>query len=182
MKKIEEMFNAVDEQMDNMKLENEGEDFSIDDENDPVQKIKGNEVTLLPSSYEAIGDKEDEKERVFYIDDLKKDFLIAKRNLKALIVKGQTLLTGVNALNLEEISGSGMVGIAQLFNSVTTQVGMLVTMYKDISEIEKNRKPDTKETMNNTTVQGNLTQNVVFSGSNAELLEIMKKAALSKQI
>lgn len=149
--KIENIFNAAEEVIENLE---------VDDE-----KL----ITMGPASYEIdeVGDIE-ETDTVFEVMELKKDFIMVKRNLQKLVRQGQNLMDGVGIMHLDDMNGAQMSGIAQLSDVIGNQLKMMIEMYKDISEIERNKKPQNPLVPGNVT--GDLNQNILFTGTTADLL------------
>lgn len=156
--KIEKIFNAAETAV---------QEITIDEEGNQTYE-------MAPEGWERLEIEEVKDGNVFDLTDLKKDFILAKRNLYTLIRKGQMLMNGIDDLDLEEMTGTKIMAIAQLSTSVAGQLKMLVEMYKDIADIEKMRRPDIPGVIHGA-VQGDLNQNIVFAGDTSELMKYLKR-------
>lgn len=161
LNKIEQIFGAADDVVTNME-----------------EKTGGMEITLGAEAYEieeqdevlpvAIGDD------VFSLTELKTDFTLARRNLRKLIRRGQTLMDTLQNADLEDMTAGKIMAIAQLSTSVSQQLKMLSEMYKDIMEIEKGRNgpPSGSIGPSITGVTGDI--NMIFAGDTKSLMKHIK--------
>ena len=156
IKKLEKVFNIAEDVIQSLEINKEG-----------MQ-----EITLAPEAYQ-FDEKEIEKNGVLGLAELKADFLIAKRNLRKLIRHGQTLMDTSADMDMEEMTASKIMAIAQLSTSISGQLKMLVEIYKDIAEIEKSRKGGLPGAF-----EGNLAgvvhQNIIFTGDATSLMKYLK--------
>lgn len=110
---------------------------------------------------------------VFELDDLKKDFLMVKRNLHKMIRRGQTMMDTTQYMDLEDSTAGKIMAIAQLSTSISMNLKMLIEIYKDIVDIEKTRRPEVPGVISGA-VSGDVNQNIIFSGDTAELMRYIK--------
>lgn len=156
--KLEKIFDAAETAI---------QEISVDDEGNQIYE-------LAPEGWERTEIEEVKDGNVFDLTELKKDFILAKRNLYTLIRKGQMLMNGIDELDLEEMTGTKIMAIAQLSTSVSGQLKMLVEIYKDIADIEKTRRPEIPGVVAGA-VQGDLNQSIVFAGDTAELMKHLNR-------
>jgi len=115
-----------------------------------------------------------EKGELFELVEIKASFVEARRGLQQLIHKGQRLMNQTMALRLRDMTASQVEAISSLSNTVSTQMALMIEMYKTIIEIEQARNPALKgmgtaviTTGDNTQIQ----QNTIFVGDTAELIK-----------
>lgn len=159
-KKLEEIFELADEAI---------KSYTIDNETKLIE--------MKPDSYEVIEDVDLGDENVMYeISELKADFIITKRNLKKLIRTGMDIMTSAGGLSALEMNGSQFQGIAAISTALTAQLKLMVELYKDIEEISKIKRMADNPLMPNVgQVSGDFNQQVIFTGSSADLLKELKK-------
>lgn len=155
------------------KMEKMEKIFDLADETIQEMDETSKEITLAPSGYETVDVELSDSDignpaKTFELSELKKDFLIAKRGLKKLVKQGQTMMDTAQYVDLETATGSQIMAIATLSKVISEQLAMLITSYKDISEIEKNMRPSLIG--ESAVIKGNVT-NQTINVSSADLLK-----------
>ena len=119
--------------------------------------------------------EEEKNETVLSMDSLRQDFLLVRNNIIKLVNTGQRILDSVSVLELEDLKASQLDALSNLQATLGNNLQLLISIYKDISIIEKSRqKPVSKITEQVPVVNGNVTNNqIMFSGSSAQLLELI---------
>ena len=120
------------------------------------------------------------EEEVFSIDSLKNDFIMIRSNVLQLISTGQRILASASVIDVSDMKAPTLNALASLQETLGNNLHLMVTVYKEICEIEKmrmcvNGKPvDGVGSQNIST--GNVTNNtqIVFSGGTADLLKLIK--------
>lgn len=179
--KIEQIFGAAEEAI------KATDTITIEDDIHPER-----EVIITTEEYDDITERVEntlssatanfDNPQYFDFLDLKKDFLIAKRNLRKLIAHGQRLMDTSAGMSLDEMTATQIQAVAQLSDSVTNQLQLMITLYKDITEIQKNLTPSTPGNLPaGATVQGNVvTNNVLFQGDTSQLMKLINGSKISK--
>lgn len=125
------------------------------------------------------------EEPLFELDQLKLDFAMVRSNLIKLVNSGQRMLESAGVLDIADLKASQLDALSTLQNTIANNLKMMMEIYKDMAAIEKARRSlpapkggDVQAPVNMGTV--NNTQ-VVFAGSTAELLEVIKNNGAPKQ-
>jgi hypothetical protein len=113
-------------------------------------------------------------EEVFSLAMLKQDFMLVRQNLLGLVSKGQRLLDSCSVLDATELKASQIEAISNLSNSIANNLKIIVSTYKDIAEIEKNRGKFGPTDQIVQSVNTGTVNNIVFSGTTSDLMEIIK--------
>jgi len=117
-----------------------------------------------------------DEEKVFSIETLKSDFLLVRNNIVKLINTGQRILDQASILDISDLKASQLQALSDLQSTLGNNLKMLISIYKEISEIEKLRVPTTKQEIPSQINTGSITNNnIVFSGSSEELLTLIKQ-------
>ena len=118
-------------------------------------------------------------EEVFTVGLLKQDFMMVRKNLVALIAKGQRLLNTSSEMNATELKASQVEALSELQNSISANLKLLIDIYKQVADIEKAKRSNLIEARDRGVVPVNLgnvtTNNIVFTGTPSELLGILKR-------
>jgi len=131
-------------------------------------------LTPIIQSGETI---EEVSTEVFSIDTLKSDFTIIRQSILKLITTGQRILDSAAVLDPSDIKPATLTALSELQRSLGGNLQLLVSVYKEIANIEKTRAA-TQHKNNDVTPglvnQGNMTtNNIVFSGDTNQLLEFL---------
>ncbi len=104
----------------------------------------------------------DDEEVVLNIKDLRDDFIKARKTLQNIIEKGEDLLNKIEILDIEDLKASQIQAIASLQSAIGSNTKLLLDIYKQRQEIEKNNHKD-KEVK--------IQQNNLFVANSRELLK-----------
>jgi len=160
LKELEKMFNMAEDTIESISQ----------DELFEVENAK--EIVPLPETEIMEIDPIDSSLELFSENDLKVDFLLAKRNVHQLIRRGQHLLDTSEGLEIEDLKSSQVEAISHLSDTVGKQLNSLLEMYKTVATIEQMKKGKNSESDKQPIVQQN---NAVFVGSMNELLKTVKE-------
>lgn len=127
----------------------------------------------------------EESTEVFSLATLKSDFVMIRQNVMKLIGTGQRILDSVSVIDVDDMKASQLQALSQLQGTLGSNMQLLVSIYKEICEIERMRLGLSGKPTEGGTVQqlnsGNVTNNntIVFSGDTNELLNIIKQNQIS---
>ena len=133
----------------------------LDIAKDVLQKT--HEVELLKED-KLIAHKEEEV--VLDIKDLRDDFIKARKTLQNIIDKGEDLLNKIEIIDIEDLKASQIQAIASLQSAIGSNTKLLLDIYKQRQEIEKNNY---QNRISSSEVK--LQQNNLFVGNSRELLQ-----------
>lgn len=128
---------------------------------------------LLP----AVPDKVEEE--IFSLDNLKADFMLVRQNILRVINAGQGILSQVGVLDLADMKASQLEALNGLQKTLAENLKLLVSIYKDIVDIEKAKgalkgsKGMQEPAPGTTVVQGNVNQNVLIAGGTHDMLDLL---------
>lgn len=128
LKKVEDLLNVSSEAtkaLDTLTLTNEQE---IDLNDTPSYSLTETEEFPIVA---------EEDTQVFELTELKRTFILVKRNLQATVDRNQELLDQTRGIKITEMKASEISAVAELSNVTSNQLKMLVEVYKDIIQIEK---------------------------------------------
>jgi len=116
------------------------------------------------------------QETVFTLDLLKTDFMLIRNNILKLVSTGQRVLDTASVLDVTDMKASQLQALSEMQSTIGNNLKLLISIYKDIAEIEKLRikeaaKQQTQANVNMGTVVNN---NIVYSGSTTDLLQLIK--------
>ena len=120
-----------------------------------------------------------EEESVLSMASLKQDFLMVRNNILTLVKTGQEILQAASAMDFSDLKPSHLEALSSLQNTVGSNLQLMINIYKDLAAIEKSRiRPVSKAeaaAQVNTGVINNNNTNVLFTGSSADLMELINK-------
>lgn len=120
---------------------------------------------------------EEVSNEVFSIDTLKSDFVIIRQNILKLISTGQRVLDSVSILDPSDMKAANLTAISELQKTLGANLQLLVSVYKEIANIEKTRAATQHKNMDQVPTmvnQGSVTtNNIVFSGDTNQLLSLI---------
>lgn len=131
------------------------------------------DVETLPV---VVDEKEEKSEDVFSMSTLKTDFLLVRNNVLKLVNTGQRVLDTASLIDVSDLQANQLKALSDMQVAIGGNLKLLISIYKEIAEIEKMRikevsKTETTQNVNN----GNVTNNqIMFSGSSNELLDLIK--------
>ena len=141
-----------------------------------VEKLEELGEDLIETGLEVI---ETSVEEVFTISLLKQDFMMVRKNLVALIAKGQRLLNTSSEMDATELKASQVEALSELQNSISANLKLLIDIYNQVADIEKAKRSNQVEMYGHGGMPLNMgsvtTNNIVFTGTPSELLSILKK-------
>ncbi len=111
---------------------------------------------------------------MFSASQLKADFMLVRNNLIQLINVGQTLLKSAQFLDLDELPATKMEALASLQRAASDNLKTLITIYKDMREIEVGKGSNVRKTETKNTS--------VFIGTNQKLLEALSDVKIEKRV
>jgi len=120
IKKVEEILNVSQATLDEIQEKEEILDVEI---------VEAEEYPLAERT-----------DSVFQLTELKKKYDLAQQSLQQIINFGQNLMSQTVTLELNDMKASEISAIAQLSQTIYTQLRGMVNMLKDITEIELNVK------------------------------------------
>jgi hypothetical protein len=173
MQKIEKVFIDSDEILSKMEIEAEEGEFTeeVKPEKPPMDLARLNSLIEADRDPHDIEDLALVKDgNIFELDDLKKDFLMVKRNLHKMIRRGQTMMDSMEYMDMEDATATKVMAIAQLSTSISLNLKMLIEIHKDIVDIERARRPDIPGVIHGA-VEGDVHQNIIFAGNADELMK-----------
>jgi hypothetical protein len=147
-----------------MNIQKLEEKFNLETQktNEIVEKID-NEITSV--------DTEIPEEQLFSFEQLKNDYLMIRQELMKLIQLGQKILSSAADLEIYDLKAGQLMALAQLQDSVSKNLELMIDIYKKLTEIKKNLEPQKEEKKEE---KFNI-QNAIFTGSTAELLKMIKE-------
>jgi hypothetical protein len=114
------------------------------------------------------------QEEIFTVNQLKQDFLMIRQNIMSLITKGQRILDQVSILELSELKPSQIDAMSNLQAVIGGNLKLLISVYKEVSEIEKLRQKQLPVNETGNINMGTVnTNNIVFTGSPNDLLDFI---------
>ncbi len=161
IEKLSEVFDAAEEQIDQMEI---GDDGNM-------------EITLSTENYAEIDPTLTDDGTVFELTQLKSKFTLGQQNISRLIRIGMDLVNQASVLQLADLNGKQIEAISGLSRTVSDQVKDQVGLYKEIIDIElKMKQLITPALPDNIPEGANVQQNnVIFTGDSASLLNHLKK-------
>lgn len=122
---------------------------------------------------------EESSNEVFSLDTLKGDFVIIRQNILKLISTGQRVLDSTAVIDPSDMKAAQLTAISELQKTLGSNLQLLVSVYKEIANIEKTRSITQGKTnspqsgmVNNGSVTNN---NIVFSGDTDQLLSFLQE-------
>jgi hypothetical protein len=171
LKKVEELFDVASEVLEKCNLpespESSVEIISANDSSSDLEVIDESTEVAIP--------------RLFRLEEVRHDFEIARRNLYRLLNKCQNLMDGVSGLDVHDMTGIQIQATAMLSNSITVQIQTVMSLYKDLTEIEKMRTPPSfrNNNINNSSNDKNKESeeenSAVYIGDSKSLLDIIRR-------
>lgn len=141
LKKVEELFDVAQDVLETCQIptnnNTRSETQEDPEESDSVEIVEAGESREV-SEY---SNPEIHLPRIFNLEEVRYDFVAARRNLYKLIKHCQDLMDGVPALDLIEMKASQVEAIALLANSINNQIQTVMKLYKDMADIEQMRMP-----------------------------------------
>lgn len=120
------------------------------------------------------------------MNSLRQDFGLVRANVLKLVQNGQKILDKAGELDLADLKPSHIEALASLQNTIGSNLKLMMDIYKDIASIEKSRvRPTVKQDLvqsNVNTGQINNTNNIMFTGSSADLMELINNQGKPKEI
>lgn len=172
----------------NEKLKRLEKKFKLAEE--AVKEFEEEEITFTPivekkeivnseTGEIMIPETEEDIEKVFKLEELKKDFLIIRQTLLSTILFGQEMLNKCSKLEVTDMKSAQLDSLCNLQNTVGNNLKLMISIYKEISSIEQERSRD-KLMGNGTTnpamsINQGTVNNVYFTGTTEELLELLDK-------
>lgn len=141
---------------------------SLDIRDDGKMLIEVGEPAPMPIT--PIG----ENGELFELEEIKTSFIEVRRGLQQLIHKGQRLMNQTGSMDLRDMTASQVEAIAALSATISNQMESMLSMYRTLIYVEKERKKSNVPEQGQLTVTGdntNVTQTTVFVGDTAELLK-----------
>lgn len=145
---------------------------SLDIRDDGKMLIKVGEPAPMPIT--PIG----ENGELFELEEIKTSFIEVRRGLQQLIHKGQRLMNQTGSMDLKDMTASQVEAIATLSSTISNQMESMLSMYRTLIYVEKERKRNNTPDPSSLQVSGDnthVTQNTVFVGDTAELLKHLNK-------
>ncbi len=164
LNKLEEKFNIANNLVE--ELSSVVEDLEFDNLPDLVSSP--NEITL----------PQDTPVEVFSLDTLKSDFMLVRNNIIKLINTGQRILDAASVVDVSDLKASQLQALSDLQSTLGNNLKMLISTYKEIADIETSRNKagiKTQEGISNVNTGTITNNNIVFSGSSDELLNLIKQ-------
>lgn len=115
------------------------------------------------------------EESILSMDTLKSDFMMVRNNIMALVTSGQQILSQASVLDVADLKPSHLEALANLQRTLGDNLQLMINIYKDLAAIEKSRiKPVSKVEAPSQVNTGTINNtNVLFTGSSAELMELI---------
>lgn len=123
LKKVEEILNVSNDTIDEIELS--------DEQSFDLQEREQYDILDPDDNFD------EDITSIVELRDLKKTFVMVKRNLQKLVVQGQTLMSQTIGVNIMELKASEIDAISKLSAVVSDQLKMMITIYQDIIKIEK---------------------------------------------
>jgi hypothetical protein len=134
------------------------------------------EVIPVPFEKYEVETLEEINKEVFTIDTLKNDFVLIRNNVMKLINTGQRILESASMIDISDMKPAHLSALSDMQSTLGNNLKLMIALYKEIAEIEKLRLKENKNSsiapVNNGTV---VTNNIVYSGSTEDLLELISK-------
>jgi len=121
---------------------------------------------------EEIDTKNIPEEELFSFEQLKNDYLMIRQELMKLIQLGQKILANASELEIYDLKAGQLMALAQLQDSVSRNLELMIDIYKKLTEIKKNLEVSKEEKKEENSFN---IQNAIFTGSTAELLKMIKE-------
>jgi hypothetical protein len=144
--------------------------------------IESHELSMLPSidiTPSIVASVSADSHEIFSIDSLKSDFILIRNNVMKLITTGQRILESASVLDVGDLKPATLSALATLQQTVGSNLKLMVSIYKEICEIEKMRLGISGKVPDGSVEQrhGSTTTNntIVFSGNTSALLDIIKE-------
>lgn len=140
LKKVEELFDVAQDVLETCQIpteENPKSDVPEESENPSVEIVEAGESREV-SEY---SNPEIHLPRIFNLEEVRYDFVSARRNLYKLIKHCQDLMDGVPSLDIVDMKASQIEAVSLLANSINNQIQTVMRLYKDMAEIEQMRMP-----------------------------------------
>ncbi len=161
MKKIAKIFKNAEATIDQLELTDEDLAKTDESQND----FGGDTIEYAPMTTDV-----GEGGAIFELQELKNSFVETRRGLQTLLLNGQRLMNQTSTLQLASMTASQVEAIAALSNTVSTQLNLMITLYKTIAEIEQLRMPK-NASIGNVGDNANITNQTIFVGDTSQLLE-----------
>ena len=171
--KLEELFDTVETEISHM--DDGMKTISLDpDQWEPVGEDgdEFQERTMIGEELEETVDipLTDDCSEIFSNRDLKKDYMLVRRNLLRLVNSGQNILSAAAMSDLSDLKASQVMAFAQLQSAVGNNLKLLMETYQMITGVESERMKMRGEMLpEGTTI--NQQQNIIFKGSTADLMK-----------
>jgi len=138
------------------------------------------ESDTLPELTEVSTESSPEDIKIFTIESLKSDFILVRNNVIKLINSGQRVLDAVSLVDVSDLKASQLQAISGLQSTLGNNLKMLISIYKEIADIETSRNKKSSKFDNSTPAAVNMgtnitNNNVIFGGSSSELLDLIKQ-------
>jgi len=140
-----------------------------------LQKIHSEEIINKIDkdiNLEEIDTKNIPEEELFSFEQLKNDYLMIRQELMKLIQLGQKILANASELEIYDLKAGQLMALAQLQDSVSRNLELMIDIYKKLTEIKKNLEVSKEEKKEENSFN---IQNAIFTGSTAELLKMIKE-------
>lgn len=139
--------------------------------------ISSHEVMVMPTIDDTLVTLDSNE--VFSIDSLKSDFILIRQNVMKLITTGQRILDTASVLDISDLKAAQLSALSTLQQTIGSNLKLMVSIYKEICEIEKMRIGISGKVPEGSVQQinsGNTNHNtIVFAGDTSALLDIIKE-------
>ena len=160
LKKVEELFGIAEEILEQTKIPENTEETAVE---------------IIPADYSTDleeSNSEDKLPRLFNLDEVRHDFILARRNLFKLMKRCQDLMDQTTEFDITDMKSGQIEATATLANSVTAQIQLVMTLYKDLAQLEVLRTPPQ---LKNKESQDNPNSDIVFIGDSKTLVELIEE-------
>ena len=136
LKRIEELLDVSQQTIDEVEISDE--DLIVQEDQYEASDEYSDSLVGAPNT-QIMSDPEGDL-MLFERQELKKTFIEVKRNLQRLVAHGNTLMDQVSGVQLEELKASELSAISELSRTISDQLKMMIEVFKDIIQIEKDLK------------------------------------------
>jgi len=127
--RLSEEFNIIEEKV--TRVDNETKDIVLTTDDYEVEEISEKDLQVM--------NKDSGKIELFDLIDLKKDFVLARRNLQNLVRRGRDLFNSLSTGDADVMSGSRIEGISNLMANITKTIETTMVMYERVVKVERER-------------------------------------------
>jgi hypothetical protein len=123
------------------------------------------------------------EESILSMETLKQDFMLVRNNILILVNTGQKILSQASVLDVSDLKPSHLEALANLQNTIGSNLQLMINIYKDLAAIEKSRvraipKQDAIAQVNTGTINNT---NVLFTGSSSDLMDLINNQMKSNR-